>query len=527
MYSRFVAVCLRRRYLTMATALAILIASAGMVAGGRLVFTFLTSADSEFVVANVRMPVGSPIEATDRAVRKIERTALAMPEVDSVFSLVGASQNLEGGDRSSQAHLGQLYLELHPVQQRDRSSSELVDAMRRQLGDMPEVDRLRFEEAQGGPGGPDISLAVLGESPEQIMPVVEAIQERLDDFQGVYEVADDADAGQRELRIELREGATELGFTVEHLAEQIRGAVYGLEAYTFPGQREDVDVRVMLDERSRRSLARLESMYVFTPEGRPVPLGEVALLTEAEGYATIQRLDGQQAVTVTADVDEQLNNIEKVMAAVGPELQRLAREHPGVQIIPQGRQEDMADSFRSLPIGMFAAVAMIYVILAWLFSSYLQPFAVLLAVPFAGVGAIWGHLIMGFDMTILSLIGFVALTGIVVNDSLIFMEFYNHRREEHDTALEALRSAGEARFRAIMLTTLTTVLGLSPLMLEQSFQARFLIPMAITISFGLIAATGVTLIVLPCLLLIGQDVRPAARLIWTGSAAAPEPEPTG
>ena len=515
-YTHFLDWCLRRRYLTVALTLAALIGSFGLILGGRVRFEFLSSADAELILADLRMPIGTPMDRTDEAVRKIERAALALPEVETAFSVVGARQNLDGDGGAQQTNLAQVYLELKRVELRDRTSRQVIDDLRRTLGDIPGVKSLRFEEASGGPSGSDISYAVVAESDARIMPIVDAIKTKLDEFAGVYDVSDDADAGQRELRIELRPGASELGFTTENLATQLRASVFGLKAYTFAGDREDVDVRVKLTEPYRRSLAKLESVHVFTPTGRPVPLAEIARLTEAEGYATVRRLNRQRAVTVTADVDRAVANPEEITTAMTGALHSLAANSAGVRILPRGRQEDLADSFRSLPLGMLGAVGAIYVILAWLFGSYIQPFAVLLAVPFATIGAIWGHLIMGFDMTILSLIGFVALTGIVVNDSLILMQFYNEKRVEHVSMRAALVASGRARLRAILLTTITTVLGLSPLMLEQSFQARFLIPMAITISFGLIAATGLTLVVLPCILMIGRDAHRLAHYLATG-----------
>lgn len=513
-YGRALEWCLERRYLTVAAATGLVFVSVGMVVGGRVPFTFLVSADAELVTAEVRMPVGTPLNRTDEVVSRIEAVARAMPETDSVLAIVGAVQDVESTAGAQQTHLGQLFIELKPVEERERRSDQVIDAMRAELGEIPGVKRLRFEEVQGGPAGPAITLTAVGRRPEAIAAVVEEIKHELARFEGVYGIADDADAGQRELRIRLREGAAELGFTTAGLAQQIRGAVFGIEAHTFAGDREDVDVRVMLDTRTRRSLAALEGMFVFTPSGRSVPLAEVAEITEGEGYATLRRLNRERAVTVTADVNRSVANPEEITAELLPIVRRLADETPGVRVLARGRQEDLADSFRSLPIGMLAAVGMIYVILAWLFSSYTQPLIVLTAIPFALIGVVWSHLALGFDMTILSLIGFVALTGIVVNDSLILMEFFNHKREEGMPLRQALVASGQARFRAILLTTMTTFLGLSPLMAEQSFQARFLIPMAITISFGLLSATVVILLVLPCLMLIGADIRRGAQWVW-------------
>ncbi len=522
-YARLLGLCLRRRYLTVIVGLAAVIASLGMVAGGRVPFVFFDAADSETVTADLTMPVGTPLAATDLVARQIEAACLRAPEVQSVFAVVGARQDAEGGGGIAQGHRAQVWLELHPVERRERSSDQVVVAIQNDLGPIPGVKSLRFEALQGGPAGPPITLTVAGDvSSERLRAVASAIQAELEEYEGVFGVADDADAGKRELRITLRDGASELGFTNANLALQIRAAVFGLEAHTFAGHKEDVDVRVMLEESDRRSLAAIEAMRVFTPDGRAVPLSEVARLDEGHGYATVRRLDRQRAVTVTADVDRSRANPEQVVASLAPFLETLERDNPGIQIIPRGRQKDLADSFRTLPIGMLAACGLIYVTLAWLFSSYTQPIIVLFAIPFSIIGVVWGHLVMGFDMTILSLIGFVALSGIVVNDALVFINFYNEKRAQGHSVMEAALITGPDRLRAILLTTLTTVLGLAPLMLEQSFQAHFLIPMAITISFGLISATFLTLILLPALLVIGDDIRRAIRWVWTGGALEPE-----
>src|SRR5690606_31308913 len=209
-------------------------------------------------------------------------------------------------------------------------------------------------------------------------------------------------------------------------------------------------------------------------------------------------------------------NPEEVMRELRPALRRIEAEHPGVRILERGRQQDVAESFATLPLGMLVAAGLIYVILTWLFSSYTQPLIVMAAIPLATIGMILGHMLLGYSLTFLSLIGFIALAGVVVNDSLILMQFYNLRRADGMHALDAAVEAGRARIRPILLTTLTTVLGLLPLMLEQSFQARFLIPMAITISFGLLAATAIILVCLPALLVALEDVKRNTRIIWRG-----------
>jgi multidrug efflux pump subunit AcrB len=352
----------------------------------------------------------------------------------------------------------------------------------------------------------------VGQSPLAIERAAAEIKERLARYDGVYDIADDADSGQSELRFHLRDGASELGFTVGNVAEQVRGAVFGLEAFTFAGDEEDVDVRVRYPESFRRDLAALETMHIFTPGADPVPLPEVVRVEQARAYATVRRINGDRAVTVTADVNTRMVSPEVITAEILAERAEIEARHPGVRIVERGRS-----------MGFLTAIGLIYLCLAWLFQSYTQPLLVLTAVPFAVIGVIWGHFLLDFRLTFLSMIGFIALSGIVVNDSLIFVQFFNRMREAGLNTYAACVATGRARLRAILLTTITTVCGLLPMLLERSFQARFLIPMAITISFGLMSATLLVLVLLPALLMITADVKRVAAMLWRGEPIAAEP----
>ena len=515
-YAWFLERALKHRYLTVVGAIALMVASFGLVAGEVVRFTFFDSSDAETVNGELIMPIGTPAAETDRILRRVEAAAINQPEVSAAFASVGRLSALDGASSSEQSHLGQVILELKPVEERERRSKDVILAIQQELGEIPGVKSFRMEEVAGGPGGPALSLTVIGDETGPMLRAVQNLENTLAEFESVYGIANDSDAGQRELQIELKPGAAELGFTVANLGQQVRASVFGLEAYTFAGDREDVDVRVTMPADVRTSLSRIEELYVFTPLGVAVPLREVAELTERDGYATVRRLDGQRAITVTAEVDDTINNAEQVARAIRPKLGDVVAGIPGVRIAERGRQQDMRESFSTLPLGMAVAFGAIYVVLVWLFSSYVQPLVVMSAIPFATIGMIWGHLLLGFDLTFLSIIGFIALAGVVVNDSLIFIEFYNERRREGANVHDSAMAAGRARLRAILLTTITTVLGLSPLMLEQSFQARFLIPMAITIACGLISATFIILIVLPCLLMIAADIGRVMRALWSG-----------
>ena len=516
-YSALLSACLRRRYLTMSVAIAVLIGSASLVAGGVLRFIFFETNDSETVNVELRMPIGTPIARTDEVVRRLEAACMAQPEVKSVYASVGQIGDINGEEAStSQPHLAQLVFELKPVEERDRTSEDVILSIRKRVGELPGIKSLSMRPVTGGPEGPGVSLTVTGEDPRAIAPAVERIEQLLREYSAVYDIADDADAGQRELQFHLRPGASELGLTTQNVARQVRGAVFGLEPHTFAGDGEDVDVRVMYPESARRSPAAIERMFLFTPSGTPVPLAEVVQVTEGRSYATVRRLDRRRAVTVTAEVEHALASPEEVMSSLRPQLRRIERESMGLRILERGRQKEFAESMSTLPIGMAVALALMYVVLAWLFNSFAQPLLVMSAIPFATVGVVLGHLALGYKMTFLSLIGFIALTGVAVNDSLIFIDFFNQKRREGHGLYQAAIEAGRARIRAIILTTVTTVLGLMPLMLERSFQAKFLIPMAITISFGLMATTLVVLVALPTLLLILDDVRRLGRSAWTG-----------
>jgi multidrug efflux pump subunit AcrB len=534
-YGRLLAVALQYRYIAVAVAIGLLIVSIGLVRGGQVVFTFLPKSDSETIIVDARMPVGTPIERTNQIVSRIEQAAQAQAETLSVSSIIGQSENLDSGQTEAFApHVAQMFIELKPVEQRERESSQVIAAIREALaGRLSEVDRITFSEIAGGPGGADISIRVRGEDMTQIDAAVRRIKGMLAEFDGVHDIADDSDAGQLEMRINLRPGAAALGFSTADVARQVRGFLYGLDAHVFAAQQEDIDVRVRLDEGTRRSLLAIEDSWLISPAGQPVPLSEIAEIEESSTYATVKRINRQRAVTVTAATAPGVSP-EAIVSRLTTEttsaprvaqerfpLDELRRQYPGLQIELSGRQEQLADALRSLPWGFLAAMLMIYVTLAWLFSSYIQPVVVMLAIPFSVIGVVWGHLLFGYEMTFLSLIGFVALSGIVVNDSLILVQFYNAERKTGLDVVNSLLNAGRARLRAIFLTTITTVFGLLPLMLEQSFQAKFLIPMAISITMGLVASTVVVLVVLPCLMRVFTDVKELMYFLWFGR---PQPE---
>jgi len=520
-YEKVVRWCLRERYIVLAGTFAVLLVSTGMIFGGRLAFVFLPADDTETVIVDFQLPIGSTMEQTSAVAKRIEDAARAQPEVQALTASLGSSVDFETGATNAAAtHLGQIFIELSPVESRNRRSAEVIDAIRIAAGALDEAEKIKFQEVSGGPAGADISYEVRGSDDAEIDAVVAELEAALGQFAGVKDIGDDADDAQRELRISLTPQAIAMGFTTADVARQVRTSVFGVEAHTFSADREDVDVRVQFDEKSRRRLATLEELWLVSPTGQAVPLVEVAEVREGRGYSTIRRVDRARTVTVSADCDD-ATNPEIVASAMAREVDRIGAAHPGVVIDAAGRQKDLVDAFSNFPLALAAAFLGIYVILAWLFESYLQPLAVMLAIPFGVIGIVWGHLLLGFDMTFLSLIGFVALAGVVVNNSLILVEFSNEMREKGVRLDDSLARAGRLRLVPITLTTVTTLAGLAPLMLEQSFQARFLIPMAISLVFGLMSSTVLTLFALPATMVVIDDFVRLVKRLWTGRADLP------
>ena len=533
-YGRFIAAALHFRYVTAAAALSILIVSMGMVAGGYLEFNFMPTSDSETIIIDVNMPIGYPIEQTNRVVELIEAAAMQQPETKDVGAVIGQRSNIETGTAEAFApHVAQLFVELKPVEQRTKESSRVIDSIRQALaGKIDDVDRISYSEIQGGPAGRDITLRVRGHDPKRLEQAVGDLETCLEGYKDIHDVSDNNDVGQIELRQHVKPEGKSLGFTSEEVARQVRGFLYGIDAHVYASDEEDINVRVRVDEDTRRSLNAVQNAWLVSPTGQAVPLRQVADVVEGQAYATINRFNRQRAITVEASVTPGVSPEVVIGKLTSPGLEKSGKDgeevatpspidqvrakYPDVTIELAGRAEQMADAFASLPYGFLAASVMIYVILAWLFGSYFQPLVVMLVVPFSMVGVIWGHVLLGYDLTFLSLIGFVALSGIVVNDSLILVEFFNTMRAQGMPMDEALVAAGRARLRAILLTTITTVLGLTPLILERSFQAKFLIPMAISIAAGLIAATTLVLVALPCVMVIFDDIAAMLYYIWHG-----------
>lgn len=511
-YEKLLRVAVRYRYVTLAALIGSLLAVGGMVAGGHVPFVFLQKMDSETIIAKLKMDVGTPIEKTSEAFAVVEAAAARQPEVDFVYTMLGSQLSDDFVMPMSQSHAAQAFVEIGPIEDRARNSEQILADLRANTGEIPGVDVLKYETMQGGPGGAAIQLEISGDRMDDLVAVSDRFKDQLAGFEGVFDITDDFDAGRREVQIELCDSARVLGLTTESLAIQVRAAFYGFEARKVQRGREDVKIMVRYPPPYRRQIYDIESMYVATPAGAMVPFRDVARLVEGTGYATIKRKDQKRTVTVQADVDDTITNSNDVIAKLQESFPAVLTEHPGLKLEFGGQKLETAKSFGSVKEGILVSCILIYVILASLFRSYVQPIIIMSAIPFGVIGAVLGHWLMGYPLTMLSMIGLVALTGIVANDSLILVSFINKRIAEGMPIREAVVEAAKRRLRPILLTSATTVLGLAPLLSETSFQARFLIPMGISISAGLVFATVLTLVAVPAFYMIMVD----GQKLWAG-----------
>ena len=531
-YSHLLEICLRNRYATLAFGIATILITAGMIVGGIIKFNFMPDVEGNEIIVNLEMPRGTPVEETARVHDHIVRTAQDIvaeydrenPEDGSVMrhvlSMIGgtiAEAGAVGEDAGYGSHLANIVLFLTPSEKRDVSSSEINQKWRKRVGEVPGVDSLTFR-ANIIHLGDDINILISHEDFDVLERASEKIKEALSQYPGVRDIADNYVKGNRELKIRLKPEARTLGITEEDLGRQLRGAFYGSEALRLQRERNEVKVMVRYPEKDRKSLWDLETMRIRTRDGGEVPLQVAAYITEGRGFSEINRTDRKRVVNVTATVDSSQANADEIIENLkSTVLADLIASYPGLTYDLEGEAKESRESFGSMKINFVLALLVIYALLAIPFRSYSQPILIMAAIPFGMVGAIMGHVIMdiirgNFNLSILSMFGMVALAGVVVNDSLLLIDYANHLRRKGAGIFEAFVQACRRRFRPILLTSLTTFFGLTPMILETSVQAQFLIPMAISLAFGVLFATGITLIFIPSLYIILEDIRGLLRL---------------
>ncbi|ASV74037.1 Acriflavin resistance protein [Thermogutta terrifontis] len=527
-YTPVLKLALRFAPVSFSVALAALITALGLVASGLVPFIPFPKLDSESLEANVYYPAGTPEEVTKRATAAMEEAIWeidrewrdkGIPLVKTVYRVVGetsAGALRIGNELPTGSHSGKLEVELVNAEQRPVTSEVIVKLWRERamkLGrNFPGAESVTFQSQSRGPGGAPIEFRLLApvHKMQELEEVVEKCKAYLAQVPGVFDIQDDARAGKWEFQIKTNDKAKALGVTLADLAGTIRAAYYGEEAMRLQRGRHEVKVMVRYPEDERRSLAHFEDIRIRAGNVER-PITELAQINIQRGYSQINRMDQLRAIAITADVDEAVVNSQKIVeelkSKVIPQLLADPR-YSEIQVRWEGAQEQTNESIQAMIWGLLVALVAMFALLTLEFRSYFQPIIILLIIPFGLVGAIVGHVVMGMPLTLMSIFGMVALTGVVVNDSIVLVDFINMRVENGMSVKEAIVDAGRRRLRPIMLTSVTTIGGLAPLVFERSAQAQFLIPMAVTICFGLAFTTVLCLLLVPVVYLLYSWIMP-------------------
>lgn len=521
-FMRFLELCLEWRYATLATAVAALIASVGLIQGGRLGFVFFSSPEVDKIYANIQFSSGTPrkttvdmLDAMERALATTERKLGQAPGslVKTSLSKIGTS--VSGGLHVSSGgtdNIGGILVELVPSDARSVLATQFIAAWRKEIKPIAGLEILTIKPAQAGPPGRDIDVRLLGANPAALKAAATKVRQLLARYPGISNIEDDLPYGKFETILKLTPRGRALGFTTEAVGNQVRAAFDGAIAKRFARGDEEVIVRVQYP-RSRADLASLDTLHLLSPSGAWVPLRAVVNFSDKLGFARINREDGARQVAVSAELDKSITSTAKIIEALRTDGINAIAGRYGLTVRYAGKAEEQVRTFADMQLGAFIGFIAIYIILAWVFSSYTRPIVVMSIIPLGFVGATIGHLVMGFELSILSLVALIGLSGIVVNDSIILVSTIDERLRNGEPFMRAIADGTRDRLRAVILTSLTTIGGIAPLIFETDLQAQFLIPMAITLAFGLMVATLMVLIVVPALIAMQGDVgRLLARL---------------
>ncbi|MDB4662731.1 efflux RND transporter permease subunit [Verrucomicrobiales bacterium] len=554
--------CLNYRYQVGAAFIALLFCAGSLIGTGRIKFQFFPEVETDVVTARLQLSRGVSYGQTQVAVKQIQEAAFKLndefkdkdgnPIIRHMLASAGSQPLVmgfgNGGGVPKDSNLGEVTLELQPAKNRTMTATDIVSRWRELTGPIPGTVELIFM-AEAAAGGNAIDLELVGPDLKSIDAAAAEVQEQLRKFDGVIDIADNNIQGKRELKLEILPQAEALGLRLDDLARQLRQGFYGEEIQRLQRGRNEVKVFVRYPRDERSSLSDVERSKIRLPDGTEVPFTEVGRATFARSPSSIQRTDQQRAIRVTADVDKAkgTNATEVVTALTGKEqkpgfkerlakrypmfsflvkkeepgkegalaeeaivtLTEIEKKYPGVGYSFEGEQKDQAQSISEMGSKFIIALLAMYVLMAIPLKSYFQPMIIMSVIPFGLVGALVGHILMNFNFSIMSMCGFVALAGVVVNDSLVLVDYVNRYVKAGHTVLEAAREAGAARFRPILLTSLTTFAGLTPMLLETDIQARFLIPMAVSLSFGILFSTAIVLILVPCIYLMMEDLKAA------------------
>ncbi len=509
------------RYLFAGLTFAAFIISISIFASGRLKFEAFPDADGNIVEARVLLPQGTPLERTEAVVRRITEAidtinrewAPSQPDgQDLVLNVIAQyNKNVSAGEQGP--HVATVSVDLLGSEIRTVTIDDILGRWREFVGDVPDVISLNYTEPLLPVAGIPIEIRLIGDDLDLLKRGSIEMQAWFNQIKGVFDVTDDLRPGKPEIRIKMREDMAIPGVNAQMIASQLRTAFYGTTVTEIQVGSESYEIDVRLLDADQNSLADLEYFYITLPDGTQTPLGSLATLAPARGYGRISRIDGQRTVTITGELDLQKANAAQIVALLKEEfLPEFESRYPGIRIAIEGQEGETQKTGASLRRGFLIGLVGIFVLLSFQFRSYIEPVIVMLAIPFALIGVIWGHLFMGLNISMPSMMGFASLAGVVVNDSILLVEFIKMRRQDGLSIPDAARQASRERFRAVLLTSLTTIAGLLPLLSEKSLQAKLLIPLAVSISFGLLASTVLVLIILPSFYTILGDFGITAKI---------------
>jgi HAE1 family hydrophobic/amphiphilic exporter-1 len=512
--TEWVDVVIRWRYLFFGCLFGTLLLSVSTLPTGILAFSPLPELDNETVEARLLLPAGSPFKQTQATVQHVldgldvinDRLSPEQPDGQPLVRHVAVHYGTNIDAHEVGNHVATIVVDLLSPEIRTLTSTQIRAQWREEVGVLADVVFLKFSDPQIGPSGKPIELRVVGDDLEKLHAAAAELLEWLQSYAGVHDVSMDLRPGKREYRYRLKPGAQELGIDSARLAQQLRGAFNGLIAQEVQVGRENYEVLVRLDEHARRSFNTLDNFMVHNASGKAIPLSAVALLEESRGYARINRINGENAITIEGLIDASRTTSAAVLTDTNAVfLPQWTQRHPQVRLDVQGESANASETLGSMRQGFLLGFFAMFLLLALQFKSYIEPLVVIVIIPLSFIGVIFGHLLLGYNLTMPSILGFISLAGIVVNDSILLVTFVEKRLSEGLVLHDAVVQAAHDRFRAILLTSVTTVAGLLPLLLETSLQAKVVIPLAISLAFGLTMATVLVLFVIPSFYMVLHD----------------------
>jgi multidrug efflux pump subunit AcrB len=515
-FRKFVTLCIEWRYATLALVIALFLSAVGLVAGGRIGFNFFPTPESDKVVANVKMVSGTSRDQTILMLKEVERAAIVAATQISAqkdklikMSLIKVGVKVSGSNNSvvssvSDDTAGGVIVELRSADKRLVRTWEFIDAWRKEVKSIAGLNTLTIQEVRGGPPGRDIDIRLMGPNINDLKSAANEVIRLLERYPGISNIEDDIPYGKRETILNVNQRGKALGFSTQNIGRQLRNAIQGNIAKRFAREDEEVAVRVMYPRRDVTS-SILDSLHLRAPGGKEIPLPQLVSFRETVGFSKIKREDGSRQISITAEIDSSITSVGKILAAVERDGIYKIAGRKGLKVGFSGKAQEQEETFSDMKLGLLIGLSGIYVVLAWAFASYIRPIVVMAVIPMGFIGAAFGHWFLGYNLTILSMVGLIGLSGIIINGSIILVTTIEEKIQASGL-IDAIIDASCIRLRPILLTSATTIGGLMPLLFESSLQAQFLIPMAITIVFGLGIASVLILFVVPSLIAVLNDL---------------------